>query len=224
MLKMLSQKVFAPLQRNMKDILKTDGDGSVNSEVIEKVLKTICIEYPSLVSVLEGLESIMFICKKDTYDSIVNRIIEKERWGNLLIKNFQQIYPFEKPVGYSVRGLTFTKERIIIINLHQIVQCAEEYATYLSGDEQHQRRDYRYFARDCRYDNFKDYIRNKSEAVNFLFWNTLFEQLRSMEQAMQPVNLEMFGYKEERNQTLNDMIGFAKFMYEQFITDQKPIK
>jgi hypothetical protein len=215
---------WVQLPKKVEAKIITDVFGRINKKVVASVLGNICIVHPELKEVMERLDSLYVIRRKETYQTLMDGVLEKEKWGALSRKNFYQIYTFDKPEGYSVTGLTFDKERMVMINLHQLFQSADEYAKYLSSNESIQRRDYRYFEQDCHYDNFKEIISNKYEAVNFLFWNTLFQQIRHFQQSIQDVDMTEYGYKEEKSVTLNDVIGFSKYMYQNFVGNEKPIQ
>lgn len=216
---------WVELPKKIEEKVVTDVFGRINKKVVADVLSKICVDNLSFKKVLDQIDSIHVIQRKETYHTLIDSISQEEDWGNLLKENFYQIYSFEKPKGYSVRGLCFDKKRIIIINLHQLFQCADEYAQYVNSDERVQKRDYRYFAKDCHNEKFKEIISNKYEAVNFLFWNTLFEQFRAFQQSIEKVDLMEFGYKEEGSATINDMNGFANHMYQQYVTiEKKPIE
>lgn len=211
------------LAKDVEEKIIGDVIGGFNKKAVSKVLNRIGNENPSLGNVLNHITAIYVIHKKETYSKLMDDLLAREGWGRLSIENFYQIYPFDKPDGYSVRGLAFERQKIIVINLHQLVECAEEYARYMSSEEGARKRDYRYFARDSHYDNFTELFSNKDEAVNFLFWHTLFEQIRSIQQSIQTVDMKEFGYDDEDRAEANDVIGFSKYMYQQYVGAEKAI-
>jgi len=209
--------------KDVEEKIIVDVIKGINKKTVADVLNRICTENPNLANVINQVTSIYVIHEKETYMDLVADILAKEGWGRLSIDNFHQIYSFEKPDGYSVRGLAFDRQKIILINLHQLLACAEEYARYISSEEGARKRDYRYFARDSHYDNFTEKFSNKDEAVNFLFWHTLFEQIRSIQQSIQTVDMKEFGYDDEDRAEANDVIGFSKYMYQQYVGAEKAI-
>lgn len=217
---MISEKVVLS-SKAIERKIDVDTIGRVNKNVVADVLHKINMIDPRILDVLDYTDTIYVIRNEKTYHLLMDDVIEKHGLGDLSKKSFYQIYPYDKPKGYAVHGLTFDKK--IVINLHQLFQSADEYANYLASDERTKKREHRYFAKDCHYKNFDEIISNKYEAVNFLFWNTLFQQIRIMQQSIQTVDMKEYGYDEAHNASVNDMIGFAKYMYHHIVTTEKAI-
>lgn len=195
----------------VKDKVSTDTLGKVSKEGIAMVLEWLISVNPELKEVIDSIETIWIVEKEETYNKILNRYWDG--MGVLIKEELFKIYSFEKPDGYSVRGFTLDNQTILI-NLHQIKESVKEYVHYLKKDEFDRKRDRRYYERDSHYKDFEKYFIDESMAVHFFFWNTLFEQIRGLQQVRQPVDLFEYGYDEESSANANDMIGFAKAMYE----------
>jgi len=210
------------LVRGTTDKLSTDVLGKVSKEGISSILEWLMRVNPALKEVIESIDTIWIIQKKETYYTILNRFWDQNGFGSLIKEELLKIYSFDKPDGYAVRGFALDNKNILI-NLHQIEQSVAEYIQYFKKDEIDQKRDRRYYERDSHYKNFEDYFKDESTAIHFFFWNTLFEQIRGLQQNSEQVDLFEYEYDEESTAHANDMIGFAKSMYEQMPKQIKAI-
>lgn len=177
-------------------------------KIIEMLMERLNIKYT--------WNTMYLLDEEDTYRMIVDNALRKSGW-EMSTEYFYQLFPFHKKEGYSVRGITFANQGIIVINMQQIKECVQEYEKYFALDDQEKRRDRRYFVQDSHYDDFEQYMHTHQDVMNFLFWNTILEQIRFLQQQCDPtLDLCEFlsEYQEESSLYINDMIGFAKWVYK----------
>ena len=93
---------------------------TLDTNLVARILERMSAKYPAIQDLLEQVEKLVFLKEKQEYEKMLDDILEQEGWGKLSKDNFKQIYTFEKQKGYSVRGLSFENQRMIIVNLHQI--------------------------------------------------------------------------------------------------------
>lgn len=207
----------------LEDKIVVDRGISFNKHVVGNVLRKMARNMPNIMMLLEQVEGIYITNEETQYLSYLEELMDMNTWGSTWKKDFLKIYSFDKQKGTSIHGFSFPEKRVILINMHQIKQTAKEYEAFADSDVHTQRCDYRYYAKDSHYEDLSIWMKNKKGISNFLFWHSLFEQLRNMEQELQEVNPQAYGYRETGSVKVNDMIGFSKEMYQQFIAHERAV-
>lgn len=201
-----------------KNMLQIISDGKINSNKVKKGLEKICSLDPKVAEVFDVIDRIYLISTERKYHQLMNSILDNQSVSESFKETFFRIYPFSRMEGCEVYRFSFVEQRIIVINVHQILQLANEYKKYFSGDSYSKRRDYRYYAELCHYDDFYEYMRNDQEIFDFLFWNTLLQEIRRAQQSIQSGEVCQFKYPED------DLICFAKYWYKKlFYKNEKEL-
>lgn len=193
-------------------------------QAIEKMFKKLVKVRPSLKNVLAQVRQILLVSEEDVYKEVIMKEYEMASWTPSRVTEFFTLFPFQKPAHYRVCSLAFDQSNRILINLHQIEEVVQEYLTHINGDAFEKRRDARYYQKDSGYKEYEAYMQTAEDAFDFFFWHELFQQIRLLEQSMNDIDLFEFDYDMENSAKRNDMIGFAKAMFETTFVQERMLE
>lgn len=190
-------------------------------QTVSKMLNKLVEIRPSLKTVFAQIKQILLVDEEEVYKEVIMKEYEMDSWTPKRVSEFFTLYSFKKPSNYRVCSMAFNQSNSILLNLHQIEEVVQEYRNHVTGDVFEKRRDARYYQKDSGYKEYESYMQTDEDAFDFFFWHEFFQQIRILEQSMTDVDLFEFDCDMENSAKRNDMVGFAKAMFEKTLAQER---